>query len=128
MRQATRWLMTVVGLALIPAAGCTLKATFESTTDTTSNFLSSTTPGAWVSEDGLLKAEHKVTAFMIVNRDNLEQDIARGEGEYLASLGTLLGVTEDRRVSFQSGAQSEFSAWLPSDQTARAQRLNALVR
>ncbi len=128
MRQAMVWLMTVAGLALIPAAGCTLKATFESTTDTTSNFLSSTTPGAWVTEDGLLKAEHRVTAFMIVNHENLEQDIARGEGEYLASLGTLLGVKEDQRASFQSSAQSEFHTLLPLDQTARARRVNAWVR
>jgi hypothetical protein len=128
MRLTTIWLRTIVGLVLIPAAGCTLKATFESTTDTTSNFLSSTTPGAWVTEDGLLRAEHRVGAFMIVNRENLEQDIARGEGEYLASLGTLLGVTEGESSSFQAAAQGEFHTLLPLDQTARTQRVHAWVR
>ncbi len=128
MRTARLWVLAMVGMALLQSTGCTLKATFESTTDTTSNFLSSTTPGAWVTEDGLLKAEHKATAFTMVNRENLEQDIARGQGEYLVSLSTLLGVTERTRPAFQAEAQREFQALLSSDASAELERLKALTR
>ncbi len=119
--------VALVGCLLLGSAGCTLKATFESTTDTTSNFLSSTTPGAWVTEDGLFKAEHKLTAFTALNQSNIEQDIARGQGEYLASLTSLMGVAEARQDSFQAKAQREFSALSSSDRPLSVQRLRILA-
>lgn len=109
MRTRSAWLLALTALALLNPTGCTLKATFETTTDATSNFLSSTTPGAWVTEDGLLRAEHKVTAFTTVNRSNLEKDIAAGQGEYLASMGALLGVPSDRQPAFFSAAQARYA-------------------
>jgi len=127
MRTLALRLLALVGLIVLGTAGCTLKATFETTTDTTSNFLSSTTPGAWVTEDGLLKAEHKVTAFTALNQSNIEQDMARGRGEYLASLSSLLGVAEERQESFLAGAQREFSALSSSDRPLLVQRLRWLA-
>ncbi len=118
MRTSSAWFFALTALALVHSAGCTLKATFETTTDATSNFLSSTTPGAWVTEDGLLRAEHKVTAFTTLNQSNLEKDIAAGQGEYLASMGALLGVPSDRQPAFFSAAQANYSRSNNSDPAA----------
>jgi len=93
---------------LLLASGCTFRATTESLTDTTTNILSSTTPGAWFTADGLLKPEEKVHAFVSTNYDNLQQDMARGEGEYLTALSTLLEIQEEQMASFHARAQENF--------------------
>lgn len=117
-----------VAMLLLLSTGCTLKATMDTTSDATSNFLSSTTPGAWYTEDGLLRAEHKVSAFTAYNQTNLEQDLARGQGEYLTSLGTLLGVADDRQAAFRSNAQDAFGRLLSADQATRVAHLRTLAR
>lgn len=68
--------------------------------DPTTEFTSSTTPGA-LSESGLLRAKQKATFFAIQTHDNLRTDIARGQGEYLASLASLTGVSASRYTEFQ---------------------------
>jgi hypothetical protein len=83
--------------------------TIKSALGTTSDFLSSTTPGSWVTADGLLKPEHKVTAFVTLNFENLKQDMAQGQGEYLTSLSELFGVPQNGRQAFFSFAQSHYS-------------------
>lgn len=79
-----------------------------SVTETIKDFLSSTTPGAWFTEDGILKADQKVNAFVALNFENLKQDMARGHGEYLTSLSALLGVPQDRSGAFFAYAQSRY--------------------
>ena len=59
-------------------SGCSFKATFKETTDTTSNITGTTSGRVWWNEDGLLKPEHKVAAFTAYNAQNLEEDLARG--------------------------------------------------
>ncbi|GJL66713.1 MAG: hypothetical protein NPIRA05_16840 [Nitrospirales bacterium] len=93
---------------LLFVSGCTLKATTESLTDTTTNILSSTTPGAWFTADGLLKPDEKVNAFVATNYHNLQQNIAQGEGEYLTALGALLDIQEANMDSFHARAQENF--------------------
>ncbi len=107
--------LALLALMLAVTTGCTLKATFESTTDTTSNFTSSTTPGAWWNADGLLKAEHKLTAFAAYNRGSLEQDMAMGHGEYLASLGTLMGISPADQSAFASKVQDQYHGLTTAD-------------
>ena len=79
-----------------------------SITETINNFLSSTSGRSWFTEDGLIKEDHKVTAFMAFNFENVKQDMANGQGEYLASLSTLMGIPQDRRASFYAHAQSRY--------------------
>ncbi|HJU05431.1 MAG TPA: DUF3015 family protein, partial [Nitrospiraceae bacterium] len=69
-------------------------------TEPTRDFTSSTSPGAWFTGDGVLKAEHKVMAFAVYNFDNLKDDLAQGRGEYLASLAELAGVQADHQAEF----------------------------
>lgn len=127
MTRVSACIVSLMALALIPAAGCTIKATTDTTLDASSNFLSSTTPGAWVTQDGLLRAEHKLDAFLATNASNLEQDIAQGRGEYLASFATLLAVPEAAQPEFRAQAQDRFSAWITAGEPLQVTRRPGLL-
>jgi hypothetical protein len=126
MKRITVW--TIFPVLMLLAAGCTLKGTVKQITDTTSNVTGTTSGHAWWNEDGLLLPEHKAMAFATYNEANLEQDVARGQGEYLTSMGTLLGVASDAQPTFQTAAQERFSQWGPADQQARLAQLRAISR
>ncbi len=98
----------VCSVTLIMGSGCTLKASTESLTDTMTNFLSSTTPGAWFNEDGLIKPDQRINVFVAINYETLQQDMAQGEGEYLTALGTLLEIPDEKMPSFKARAQEQF--------------------
>lgn len=105
--SGVRVLLTVIALSgtVLFMAACTV-------TETVNDILSSTTPGDWYHGNGLLKAEYKALAFAAVNTENLLQDMARGRGEYLESMGKLLGVPPSQEQEFYGRAQrrtSEFT-------------------
>ena len=102
-------LMTMAALGLLLTTGCTIKGTLNQITDTTSNITGTTSGAAWWNEDGQIKPDFKIMAFASINRDNLQQDIAAGRGEYLTSMSVLLGVPEDRQLRFFSAAQSGYA-------------------
>lgn len=118
---------TLLSLAFSVLTGCTITGTIQEILDTTTNVTVSTSGRTWWHEDGLLKSEHKAIAFAAYNQLNVEQDIANGRGEYLASLSSLLGVSESGRSAFALGAQSQFQSLMPVDDVARIQSLRALV-
>lgn len=98
--------IAVVACALV-AGACTVTESVKGTLDNISDFTSSTTPGAW-SKDGLLRAEHRQIVFATANYDSVKRDIARGQGEHLASLATLLGVATNRSQEFGLLAQARY--------------------
>ncbi|MCX5721330.1 MAG: DUF3015 family protein [Nitrospirae bacterium] len=129
MRHTLRTLLLTCSTALILcSSGCTLKGTIKETTDTTSNVTGTTSGRTWFTEDGLLHPEHKLTAFTALNQTNLEQDLARGQGEYVASLATLLGVPNDQQAAFHAQAQGAFETLITSNHEAQLQQLRALAR
>ena len=96
---------------LVHYAGAALMAlSFSacSVTETISNFLSSTSGKSWFTEDGLIKTDHRVQAFIAFNFENIKQDMAKGQGEYLDSLSTLMEIPADRRAAFYAHAQSRY--------------------
>ncbi|HKT36324.1 MAG TPA: DUF3015 family protein [Nitrospira sp.] len=121
--------LAVLGLAISVLAGCTITGTIDEILDTTTNVTVSTSGRTWWHEDGLLKPEHKAIAFAAYNQSNLEQDIANGRGEYLASLSALLGVreSESARSAFTAGAQSQLQFLMRGDDVARLQSLQRLI-
>jgi len=125
MKQVAVW--AIVPLLILVGAGCTLKATFKETTDTTSNITGTTSGRTWFNEDGMLNPEHKLIAFAAFNQENVEQDLARGQGEYVTSLGTLMGLPNDRQAAFHTKAQGAFLTLMTSDQPARLQQLRMLA-
>ena len=126
MKPAAVW--TLLPVLILLASGCTLKSTVKQTTDTTSNVTGTTSGRTWFTEEGLLYPEHKLAAFAALSQTNVEQDLARGQGEYLTSLGTLLGLTNDQQASFQTKAQRSFETLLASDHDTRLQQLRMLAR
>ncbi len=129
MRQALRtWLLTCSTALILCSSGCTLKSTIKETTDTTSNVTGTTSGHTWFTEDGLLHPEHKLTAFTALNQTNLEQDLARGQGEYVASLATLLGIPIDQQSVFHAKAQESFERLSAPGPEAQLQQLQTLAR
>lgn len=97
----------VMALAL---SGCTIKSTIQQTTDTTSNMTGTTSSAhSWVTDDGLLKPEHKAIAFVTLNHNNIQQNLAAGRGEYLASLSTLLEVPAPHQTAYGTAVQSQYA-------------------
>jgi hypothetical protein len=123
MKQVAVW--AIVPLLMLVGSGCTLKSTVKQTTDTTSNITGTTSGRTWFNEDGMLNPEHKLTAFATFNQENVEQDLARGQGEYVTSLGTLMGLPNDRQPAFRAKAQEHSTHEVRS--TSRLQQLRMLV-
>jgi hypothetical protein len=90
------------------AAGLVVSLSACSITETINNILSSTSGRSWFTEDGQVKTDHRVQAFMAFNFENIKQDMAKGQGEYLDSLSTLMEIPTDRRPSFYAHAQSRY--------------------
>lgn len=110
MRQVSWFLTLTCVIALFQATGCSIKATIDQTTDTTTNVTGTTSSvRSWFTEDGHMKAAFKATAFVSFNQDNLIQDLAAGHGEYLSSMGALLSVPSDRHPAFFSAAQERYA-------------------
>lgn len=104
--------------------------TSQATTDLTEptrEFLSSTTPGAWFHADGTLNPDHKKIAFVVLNFDNLQEDMAHGRGEYLASYSMLVGVPPNSRESFMKSAQSQYG-YIYEEGQSRPEALRRLLK
>jgi hypothetical protein len=95
---------------LISSSGCTIKATLDTTSDGVTNFLSSTTGNSWWTEDGLVKSGEHARVFVATNYDNLLQDMAQGDGEYLQAFGTILGIPSHQEAPFQRVVQTHYPA------------------
>src|ERR1044071_3959124 len=126
MKGVTVWVIFPMRMLIAP--GCTLKGTVKEITDTTSNITGTTSGRTWFTEDGLLQPDHKLTAFLDLNQMNVEQDLARGQGEYATSLGTLLGLPNNQQIIFRANAQEAFKTFLTSGPEARREQLRMLAR
>lgn len=122
--RAALLLSAFILMLTLPA--CTTKGLTKATTDPTTDILSSTSGKAWFTEDGLVKDEFKVDAFTALNFENVKQDMAQGQGEYLASLGSLLGMSEDRQATFFQLMREKYPQLVPTDKTAPAELVAAL--
>ena len=118
-------------LAILPALmllapGCTLKGTVKQFTDTTSNVTGTTSGRTWFTEEGIVKPDFKVTAFVALNAENLRHDMASGQGEYLSSVSRLLNVPAERQAEFFTVIQARYPAFAAMDFTATQQVVAAL--
>lgn len=95
-------------------------------TEPTREFLSSTTPGAWFNADGMLNPEHKKIAFVVLNFDNLQEEMAQGAGEYLVSLSLLMGISPDLRDRFLETAQHQYG-YIFEETQSRSESLRRLI-
>lgn len=130
MSTLARAMLTTILLGTVTAslAACTLKATLDTTSDGMTNFLSSTSGKTWFTEDGLVREDLKVEAFAWMNYENLKQDMARGSGEYLSSLGSLMSVPPDRQTEFLAFVQQRYPVLVGEDRTTPGTMLAVLER
>ncbi len=91
----------VVGLLL---SGCSTTATVDSLTEMTS----SSTGESWRTSDGLVKQGQHAELFVALNHENLLQDIAKGQGEYLYAFGQILNVPSSHQKIFATQLQRNF--------------------
>lgn len=112
--------------AMLTLPACTTKGLIKATTDPTTDILSSTSGKSWFTEDGLVKDEFKVDAFTALNFENVKQDMAQGQGEYLASLSELLGIPEDRQATFFQLTREKYPQLVPTDRTTPAELVASL--
>lgn len=100
----------------------------ESTTETVGNtvnasikFTSSTSPGQSASAPN-----QKVYAFTTVNFERIREDMARGGGEYLTSLASLMGIPEEEQPAFFALTKESFPTLFSSEQTTPEELLTKL--
>ena len=125
-------IMTVKGLigALVLASvGFAVSAcnTSKATVDTFAKFTSSTSPGDWINADGVIQESQKARLFAAVAFENLEQDIARGNGEYLRSLAVLMKIPAGEQDEFRSLSQRQYSRLFASDRRTAESLLATLI-
>lgn len=63
---------------------------------------------------GSFATREQLNRYVSENMDNLANDIARGQGEYLNTLAVLMEVSEGSRAEFYTRLQSNFSQIYPS--------------
>jgi len=108
--------------------GLTMTAcgTTESISDSTQNTTESTSGNTMFAPNGTMRQDQKVHVFASMNFDNLKQDMARGQGEYLASLGALLGIPEERQAAFYAWTRDHYPVLIRSDGTTPGEMIAAL--
>jgi Protein of unknown function (DUF3015) len=107
----------LIGALVLASGGLVMSAcnTSKATLDTFAKFTSSTSPGEWMTADGVVQENQKARLFTAVAFENLEQDIARGNGEYLTSLAVLLKIPAGKQEEFRIRSQNNYSLLFAPD-------------
>jgi hypothetical protein len=119
----------LVGALVLASVGLVISAcnTSKATVDTFAKFTSSTSPGEFINADGVVQESQKARLFTAVVFENLEQDIARGNGEYLTSLAVLLKIPAGEQDEFRTLSQSEYPLLFASDRRTAESMLATLT-
>jgi len=119
----------LLGAFVLASVGLIMSAcnTSKATVDTFAKFTSSTSPGEWINTDGVIQESQKARLFTAVVFENLEQDIARGNGEYLTSLAVLMKVPPGQQDKFMTRAQSNYPLLFARDQRTAESMLGMLT-
>lgn len=114
----------LLNAALITLLGLTTSACTVVTDPSSGS--SATTGGS--SSSAFMNRQQQTAEFVSVNLDRIKQNMSAGQGEYLASLATLMGVESGRQPEFFAFTQQKFNVLFPSDQTTAAEMLATLNR
>ena len=119
----------LAGALALASVGLVMSAcnTSKATVDTFGKFTSSTSPGEWIDADGVIQESQKARLFTAVVFENLEQDIARGKGEYLTSLAELLKVPPEEQDKFRTRAQNHYPLLFAPDRRTAESMLGMLT-
>lgn len=86
--------------------------------------ISSGTSGC--TNDGKFWAQEKVNVFAVLNFENLAQDMAQGQGEHLASLATLMGISVTQQPAFFAMTQEKYASLVAAGETSPVALVEAL--
>lgn len=100
--------------------------TTKATADSIVKFSSSTSPDSMFTGDGVVVKDQRVKLYTAVVADDLQEDIARGEGEYLSSLGVLLDIPAERQARFSSLSQEHYTSMFPAEMNGSHDALTVL--
>ncbi|MFI5224348.1 MAG: DUF3015 family protein [Nitrospirales bacterium] len=119
----------LVGALVLASVGLVLSAcnTTKATVDTFAKFTSSTSPEEWINADGVIQKSQQARLFAAVAFENLEQDIARGNGEYLTSLGVLLNIPAGEQDEFKARTQGDYPLLFAPDRRTAESMLATLI-
>ncbi len=70
------------------------------------------------SQDGVVKANWKLSSFVEDNKAKLARDISRGSGETLDAVAQLIGVTGQDKVAFVQTTRENMARIFPRDETS----------
>lgn len=76
--------------------------------------------------DGKVWAENKTEFFVAATFENLAGDMARGQGEHLTALATLLGVPPDQQKMFSTLVQERYRELIGRGETSPSALIKAL--
>jgi len=119
----------LVGVLVLASTAFVVSAcnTTKATVDTFAKFTSSTSPGEWINADGVIQESQKARLFTAIAFENLEQDIARGNGEYLTSLAVLLKIPAGKQDEFRMHSQNNYSLMFAPDLRTAERLLATLI-
>lgn len=115
----------LLNAALIGALGLTTLGACTVVTDPSSGS-SATTGGS--SSAAFMNRQQQTAEFAQVNLERLRNDMAAGQGEYLASLAALLNIEPSQQPAFFALTRDKFAVLFPSDRTTAAEMLATLER
>ena len=118
----------ILGSSALPLLSCELTAMTAASVAATSGSISTTSGESWLTDDGLVKEAWKLQVFTAFTRPSLEQDAARGDGEYLASFAQLAGAPAEQHTMFARSAQEHAATLLDSSGPTQVVRLLTSAR
>jgi len=123
LTSLSSFFVLMIGLAV---SACTIAT--DPTKGTSDSTASTSGSGKTKTADGVLKEDQRVNEFASVNFNKLKEDMAIGQGEHLASLATLLGVTQDHQAEFFAFTKEKFPSIFTSQHVTPEEMLAALTR
>ena len=100
--------------------------TTKESIDNVQKLLSSTSHGSFFTPDGLVKEEQRANLYAAVVVENLQQDMARGNGEHLAALAALLGIPTEQQAEFFAMTQEKYLTLVRAGEASPVAMLTAL--
>lgn len=76
--------------------------------------------------DGKVMAEHRASLFVASAFETLSEDMARGGGEHLAALATLMGVPVEHQMAFFAIVQQHYRGLVETGETSSVALVKAL--
>lgn len=101
-----------------------MMATTNGTFGSTTFGISSGTSGC--TNDGKIMGDSKTIMFAELNFENLSQEMARGRGEHLASLATLMGIPTDQHDAFFAMTQERYTSLVQAGETSPVAMVKAI--